>query len=324
MPRYNSKNNIKNIEKMLCPLCGQMGCMNKDSINCDYHEFNCNMFSKKFAVGSTIFNCSDERKKRRCMNLVFEHIIGQSKYLKYFYDENYTLSDREDDYVNVADIQYPYSFSNKVDRVLLNLYKAFPNYADKFNPDSKFARAFFSETADDDEAVPFINLLVELGYVRKLELGYYSISAEGWKRIDSYTFSNQNSLQGFIAMEFSDNTSEIGDAFSEAIKKAGYSPMIIRDKEHNNQIVPEILSEIDKSRFLVMDATYPNFGAYYEAGYALGRGKQVIVCCESRIIDGSDKKKKPHFDIAQKSMVIWNNKDELIERLKRRIEATVK
>lgn len=47
-------------------------------------------------------------------------------------------------------------------------------------------------------------------------------------------------------MEFSENTKDIGEDFSSAIRAAGYSPMIIRDKDHNNQIVPckLVVSEI--------------------------------------------------------------------------------
>lgn len=41
------------------------------------------------------------------------------------------------------------------------------------------------------------------------------------------------------------------------------------DKEHNNQIVPEIFYEIDHSQFLVVDIIYPNNDAYFEAGYAV-------------------------------------------------------
>lgn len=65
-----------------------------------------------------------------------------------------------------------------------------------------------------------------------------------------------------------------------------------------------------------MDITYPNYEAYYEAGYAEALGKEVIICCR-------DVNFKPHFDIAQKSAIVWKDEDDLEERLYRRIEATV-
>ena len=37
-------------------------------------------------------------------------------------------------------------------------------------------------------------------------------------------------------------------------------------------LVPEMLYEISKSKFVVVDITFPNYGAYYEAGYAEALG----------------------------------------------------
>ena len=96
---------------------------------------------------------------------------------------------------------------------------------------------------------------------------------------------------------------------------------IIGEKEHNHQIVPEMFYEIERSKFMVVDVTLQNFGAYYEAGYAQALGKEVIVCCSKEVFD--DPKRKPHFDIAQKPIIIWTDLDDLKERLIRRIQATV-
>lgn len=307
----------------ICPLCGGFDCFLNGSERNNYREFNCKFYKRNFAIGSTIYNCSDEVEKRRRMNLIFEHIIERNKFFFYLCEENYEIKDGEDNYINLARFQYPKSFSDRVDRVLMNLYNSFPNYADTFESNQKVARLFFSETQDDDNHLPFIKIMEDLGYIKKYYSNVFSISAAGWKRIDSITQLNLNSKQGFIAMEFSDNTINIGKDFSTAIKASGYKPMIIKDKEHNNQIVPEILSEIERSRFLVMDVSFPNYGAYYEAGFALGKGKQVIICCSADKFDDKEKSNRPHFDIAQKSMVIWNTREELVEKLRKRIEATV-
>ena len=88
----------------------------------------------------------------------------------------------------------------------------------------------------------------------------------------------------------------------------GYKPQIIKDKEHNNYIMPEIFYEIKNSRFVVVDVTKPNYGVYYEAGFAQALGKEVIVCCRKDVFDGNDVNK-------------YNNY--FVKRLARRIEATV-
>ncbi len=62
------------------------------------------------------------------------------------------------------------------------------------------------------------------------------------------------------------------------------------------------------------------YGAYYEAGYAEALGKEVIICCREDIFNGD---KKPHFDIAQKSSIVWKDEEDLENRLYKRIEATV-
>lgn len=127
--------------------------------------------------------------------------------------------------------------------------------------------------------------------------------------------------QAFIAITFQKEAKSIQAAIEKGVLDAKYSPMVINQKEHNNQIVPEIFYVIDQSRFLVMDVTYPNNGAYYEAGYARGKGKPVIICCNEQSLN-AEKDKRPHFDIAQQSMVVWKDEDDLTDKLTKRIIAT--
>ena len=121
-------------------------------------------------------------------------------------------------------------------------------------------------------------------------------------------------------MSFRNETKAISESFKNAISRCGYIPRRIDEKEHNNQIVPEILFEISRSKFVVVDVTYPNYGAYYEAGYAEALGKEVIICCREDVFNSNQ---KPHFDIAQKSSIVWKDEEDLENRLFRRIEATV-
>ena len=72
----------------------------------------------------------------------------------------------------------------------------------------------------------------------------------------------------------------------------------------------------------MVDITKQNYGAYYEAGYAHALGKEVIVCCSKAVFDNPNT--RPHFDIAQKSMILWTDEHDLLDRLVRRIKATVK
>ena len=185
---------------------------------------------------------------------------------------------------------------------------------------------FYPTNGKYDEAKGTSKMLVEMGYLSlNPKNGYTYISAEGWKKIESLQKKRNEIKQGFVAMRFGEQTSQIREGFRQAISDAGYSMRAIDEKEHNNQIVPEIFYEIERSKFVVVDVTYPNYGAYYEAGYAYGLGKEVIVCCSKEAFDNKDGTfERPHFDISQKSMVIWDDIEDLKSRLTKRIQATVK
>lgn len=119
----------------------------------------------------------------------------------------------------------------------------------------------------------------------------------------------------FIAMSFDEKLLNVKEALSKAIQSEGLLPILIDEKEHSNQIVPEIFSEIDKADFVVADLTQHKTGVYYEAGYAKGKGKVVIFTCRKDDFEGK------HFDVAQDNMIVWKDEKDLMERLIRRIEA---
>ena len=166
--------------------------------------------------------------------------------------------------------------------------------------------------------------LLDFGYITESTLknqsGRYIISKEGWKRIGELR-RHHTDRTGFVAIAFREETNEIRDVLKESITKCGFKPIVIDEVEHNNQIVPEIEKNIQRCRFLVMDCSVPNMGAYYEAGMAAGFGKEVIICCSEESFQ--DENIRPHFDVRQKSMIIWKNLDDLKNRLVKRILCTV-
>jgi len=44
---------------------------------------------------------------------------------------------------------------------------------------------------------------------------------------------------------------------------------------YNNGIADEIMIESKRSKFVIVDFTYNNRGAYFEAGYAQGLGRPI-------------------------------------------------
>jgi len=145
-----------------------------------------------------------------------------------------------------------------------------------------------------------------------------TILPEGYKIIYDMQKNNTNSKDVFIAMAFAPEYDYIRDSIIQAIKATGYTEKIMSDYQTNNWIMPEIFHLIRQSRFVIVDLTSHNLGAYYESGFAEGIGKEVIHICNK-----TEFEKESHFDVKQKATVLWNNADELRERLIERIEATI-
>lgn len=248
-------------------------------------------------------------------------------YKYYFFYEEESVGEKRDNFqkVNVAELMknYPKFFMDKMEMALYNLGKEYPIFGAIISiGDFGISHLLYCEGEEgesEEEELGILNILCQLGYLIEKTDYIYRISAKGWEKISEMEKTESNN-QGFIAMSFRSETKTISDSFKTAILKSGYIPRRIDEKEHNNQIVPEILFEISRSKFVVVDVTYPNYGAYYEAGYAEALGKEVIICCREDVFNSNQ---KPHFDIAQKSSIVWKDEEDLESRLCKRIEATV-
>lgn len=315
-------------EKKRCALCFREDCDRQPYQQYIGFDFIRCKEGYSFGVEDSVEQGSDVEVQKR-YNLIAAFLLrspskpinGIKSFYRFYFDENEDESTTNDlCLVNLAIAMrnYPKDFLEKMDAALFNMslkYKEFGQLIDGYGTDIPL---LYCE--NPDTAVDVLNLLFQLGYLGGKYRDQLSISAEGWRHVDHLKQKNQEINQGFIAMAFRAETKEISDAFQQAIRECGYVARRIDEKEHNNQIVPEIFFEIRRSKFVVVDVTCPNYGAYYEAGFAEALGKQVIVCCRADVF-GSDK--RPHFDIAQKSTVVWSDSNDLIERLKRRIEATI-
>ncbi len=324
-------------ESKKCPFCGEI----HEVENVERGRlFRCSN-GRNYYVQDSVCAYADDITKQRRLNAIYEYIEikpylqieGVRKLWKFYYDEN-EMSKLEDEYVNVYLLmqEYPADVAARIDRILLNLAQDYPLLSEKFTLKrcmEKFRRFYCESKAPETEIRSILSMLSDLGNVKchseittyDDEGPKYSITAQGWKKVSQLRKANEVKKQGFIAMSFDPSIRFIEDCFKMAISAAGYTPQIIKEKEHNNYIMPEIFYEIRQSKFVVVDVTLPNYGAYYEAGYALALGKEVIFCCEEKVF--KNEKMKPHFDVIQKSMIVWKDKEDLVERLKNRITATV-
>lgn len=149
--------------------------------------------------------------------------------------------------------------------------------------------------------------------------GSVQITIEGLQKAVNLKGSGIESKNCFIAMAFNENTTEAREAIKLAVKKAGYTPILIDEQnlESDKTIPDSIIAAIKQCKFCVADFSFHKNGVYFESGYALGLGKQVIyTCSESQFNEA-------HFDIKQLQHIIYKNPKELEERLRDKILAWI-
>lgn len=320
----------------LCPMCGKQHEVTYDenwgtTYFCEGISFN---------LYDRLFYGVDNLTKERWLNAIYNYLERSpfkekarvDYYWKFFYEET-DKTPKDGCKVNIYHLmkQYPYQVIDRIDKILLNLSLKYPTLSDTFwigDFMDKRSRLLYCESGEKRaELISIFSILQEQNYIeivirRSDDNSTYRLTYKGWQRIAQLSKNNSVIKQGFIAMSFDKEIEYIQNIFKQAIRQAGFEPQIIKDKEHNNYIMPEIFHEIEKSKFVVVDITKQNYGAYYEAGYAQALGKEVIVCSKKEVFDNPNT--RPHFDIAQKSMILWEDEQDLLDRLVRRINATVK
>lgn len=240
---------------------------------------------------------------------------------------------------------YPQTLTEKLDRALCNIGRM-QSYClnNPFTPDEKY---MFAESVN--EAKYYSQMLINAGFCVEYKMGTLGnlmpnlqLTLEGWKKFEDLERNWQNSTTAFIAMWFNEATVKYREAVKEAILQAGYEPQVIDEYEHNNFIMDEVINKINEAKFVIADFTCipeqpennskipggVRGGVYFEAGYAKGLGKEVIITCR----DDDDSKKRRHFDIDQLNTLFWKEQDgklvdsngkDFVHRLAERIKATV-
>ncbi|MBX9702890.1 MAG: hypothetical protein K2X39_01930 [Silvanigrellaceae bacterium] len=150
----------------------------------------------------------------------------------------------------------------------------------------------------------------------------YKITPQGWVEIDK-TINASDSRKAFIAMQFQlpnhlPTRHEIQASIEEACLETGWEATTIDQDEFNGGIVDEIMAKINNSRFVIADFTCLNNGVHWEAGYAVGLGKIVILSIHETDVE------KLHFDTRHLNYIIWKNPTDLKEKLKNRIQALIR
>lgn len=244
---------------------------------------------------------------------------------------------------DIVDNWYPKTFSERVDNILLYLGEHTPHigqevtfgwnellsmlFVDRYDitevsySPGSFKQEPRNEEDCDHEVQYMLNYLQKAGYTiwepgsAGGDAETISLTPEGYARVEQLQKNTSHGRNVLVAMKFGEDTNPLREAIRTGITKAGYVAIFIDEVQHNNFITPELLKYIRDSKFVVVDLTHQNNGAYFEEGYAMGLGKPVIQLCK--------KGTELHFDIAQKNTIIWESEEILPERLFNRIKATI-
>lgn len=150
-----------------------------------------------------------------------------------------------------------------------------------------------------------------------------NLTAGGWERFEELRRAHVSSNYAFFARKFQNEALDeiVEKCLRPAVKQTGFDLHTVTPKAGLIDAIIE--DEIRRCKFLLVDLSDDNAGAYWEAGFAEGLGKPVIYVCCDKTADGSEK--KTHFDTDHRQTVRWNlaSPDSTAEKLKAVIRNTL-
>jgi hypothetical protein len=175
------------------------------------------------------------------------------------------------------------------------------------------------DAVTQEQAAYFIDHALKRGYLEHTDYGHLRLTVEGWEYIDPASAGAGIKGRVFVAMSF--------DPSLDAVYENGIRPAIETDchmnavridkVHHNEKICDRILAEIRRCQFVVADFTQQRAGVYFEAGFAMGLGREVIRTCREDDFDNL------HFDTRQYPHIKWSSPEDLRNALTERITAVL-
>lgn len=132
-----------------------------------------------------------------------------------------------------------------------------------------------------------------------------ALTFEGWERYLAEKRGAFDGKYGFVALKFGDAVldSLLRDHVKPAIQtQLAFDLVDMRDVTKAGIIDNLLREKIRDSKFVLVDLTHENSGAYWEAGYAEGLGKPVLYICERAKFEAT----KTHFDTNHLTTVLWD------------------
>lgn len=214
----------------------------------------------------------------------------------------------------------PGGYLEAVDRLLLHVTDKLPRLGGKviLYEGIDYPVVYAQDGGELFAVVELAAALDLVGYEKTGDAVAVSVKPAGWVRLQDLRTQRTERRQAFVAMWFSPETTRAyTEGIARALRLTGYEPLRIDHVQHNDKIDDRIIAAIRRSGLLVADFTGHRGGVYFEAGFAMGLDIPVVWTCRADAID------RAHFDTRQYNHIVWDGPDDLCEKLRARIEATL-
>jgi hypothetical protein len=149
---------------------------------------------------------------------------------------------------------------------------------------------------------------------------HFRLTMDGWERYQSLKKTEIESPTAFMAMKFGQMISIVlvDECFRPAVIRTGFKLQLLTEGQPAGLIDDQLRAAILRSRFVISDLTHGSPGAYWEAGFGEGLGRDVIYTCEKSAWE----KQGTHFDTHHLNTIIWDFAD--LKKAEDRLTATIR
>ena len=166
------------------------------------------------------------------------------------------------------------------------------------------SRQLASIMGSQDEAnVQFVLDYMRAKAIVEVDLGMLRLTFDGWERWRGLQRETAETRKAFMAMPFGSEQLDrtYNACFKPAVGATGFDLFRVDEDPRAGLIDDLIRVAVRTSRFLVVELSEDNSGAYWEAGYGEGLGTPVIYTCERSFFEDPG----PHFDTRNRQTVVW-------------------
>lgn len=246
---------------------------------------------------------------------------------RYMREHPYLLHKR--DFENfIKSNEIPTSPNDKLDNLFINLSKL-SNYDGEevliihdIEKEEFYLKLYFK---NPKELIFYLNTLDDNGLIdlKNNPSNYpvtFNLTYKGLSHLIDLQEEGKYSDRCFVAMSFDKDEEYLFDEVIEPIcREYNFKAIRVdRIQPNSDQTINDlIIGELKKSKFVISDFTKNKNGVYFEAGYALGRGKKVIYSCHK------DYFPQLHFDVNHFPILIYENQEHFERILRNKIEAHI-